>query len=130
MLDPRTSFRSQFAKINGLQREKAQLAGFVFRQEFLLTHNTEISHEHLRPYGAFPTVLFRLHQLKAGFDALAVKCRPDFASILDLAMLIIGETGAKADLVQETAASIDLSQIGRATLNSSHSCASRMPSSA
>src|SRR3546814_1843677 len=27
MLDPRTSFRSQFAKINGLQREKAQLAG-------------------------------------------------------------------------------------------------------
>src|SRR3546814_4804823 len=38
MLDPRTSFRSQFAKINGLQREKAQLAGFVFRQEFLLTH--------------------------------------------------------------------------------------------
>src|SRR3546814_7293578 len=102
MLDPRTSFRSQFAKINGLQREKAQLAGFVFRQEFLLTHNTEISHEHLRPYGAFPTVLFRLHQLKAGFDALAVKCRPDFASILDLAMLIIGETGAKADLVQET----------------------------
>src|SRR3546814_19138169 len=64
-------------------------------------------------YGAFPTVLFRLHQLKAGFDALAVKCRADFASILDLAMLIIGETGAKADLVQEAAASIDLSpQIG------------------
>src|SRR3546814_6864486 len=36
MLDPRTSFRSQFAKINGLHREKAQMAGFVFRQEFLL----------------------------------------------------------------------------------------------
>src|SRR3546814_21154571 len=80
MLDPRTSFRPQFAKINGLQCEKAQLAGFVFRQEFLLTHDTEIAHEHLRPYGAFPTVLFRLHQLKAGFDALAVKCRADFAS--------------------------------------------------
>src|SRR3546814_2332478 len=57
MLDPRTSFRPQFAKINGLQCEKAQLAGFVFRQEFLLTHDTEIAHEHLRPYGAFPTVL-------------------------------------------------------------------------
>src|SRR3546814_7082230 len=60
MLDPRTSFRSQFAKINGLQREKAQLAGFVLRQEFLLTHDTEIAHEHLRPYGALPAVLFRL----------------------------------------------------------------------
>src|SRR3546814_6765051 len=49
----------------------------------------------------------------AGFVALAVKGRPDFAGILGLAMLIIGETGAKADLVQETAASIDLSpQIG------------------
>src|SRR3546814_20637091 len=57
--------------------------------------------------------LFRLHQLKAGFDALAVKCRADFASILDLAMLLIGDTGAKADLVQEVAASTDLSsQIG------------------
>src|SRR3546814_17176536 len=59
MLDPRTSFRSQFAKITGLQREKAQLAGFVFRQEFLITHNTEISNEHLSHYGAFPTFLFR-----------------------------------------------------------------------
>src|SRR3546814_20774485 len=75
MLDPRTSFRSQFATLNGFQREKAQVAGLVFRQDVLLTPNTAFSHEQLRPYGPFPTVLFRLTQPQSAFDALSVKYR-------------------------------------------------------
>ncbi len=98
---------AQLAQVDLLQREQAELAGGILRQEGLVADDVEVAVEELHARSAAPAAMIVLHQLKPAFDPLVVEGGADRSVLLQLEMPVIGIAGTQPDLLEEAAAGID-----------------------
>lgn len=96
-------FRLDRAEIERLQREYAELRRDVLRHERLIANDVEVADQVLNARSALPAAAARLGDFEAAFDRFVEKGCTDGASVVDLAVLIVGESGAEADGVDQIA---------------------------
>ena len=103
MFKARATFQPGVAQVQRLQREEADLVGFILGQEFFFAFDLKAAREELRAERAVPSAALGLHEFQPAFHRLVVEGRADLTRILDFLMLIIGITCAQADAVEEAA---------------------------
>ena len=100
MFIARAAFQPHRPQIEFLQREQAELAGFVGRDIGFCAGSAEIAAEILDAGGALPAILVGLHQFQAGFPALVEEAGADFTGVFQLVVAIIGPAAAHANFLE------------------------------